>query len=304
MTPPTAQRTSCNVCGQSMASGGVEPQPCPCHVQAFAGETFHLWRCPTCRTIHCLEVVDLERYYARYPFRGRELTWPWRVFYRNLARRLTAFGFDRGRSLLDYGCGDGLFVEYLRTRGFTRCYGYDPHASGEGLGNRTVLAAGPFDFILLQDVLEHVEQPEALLAELDPHLAPGGRMLVGTPNADRVDPARPERFLNELHAPYHLHIYTRQTVEQFGRRRGWQPIGFFDRPYHDRPWLGLNSRAAKEYQRRIGGTMDAALGPLRWNAVLTSPKLWFYMWFGYWLSDRSDQTVVFEKPCREPVNLR
>ncbi len=293
---PTASRTTCNVCGRTLAEGGAELRPCPCHVRAFAGEVFHLWRCPTCRTIHCLEVVDLARYYAAYPFRGRSLTWAWRVFYRHLARRLTRHGFERGRSLLDYGCGDGLFVEYLRDRGYGPCLGFDPYGPAAADGAAALRREGPFEFILLQDVLEHVERPEELLAELDRHLAPGGRIFIGTPDADRVDPARPERFLNELHAPYHLHLYTRASVEAFGRRQGWRPVGSFDRPYHDRPWFGLNSRAAKEYLRRAGGTMDDVLGPLRAGVVLTSPKLWFFMGFGYWMSDRSDQTVVFEKP--------
>ncbi len=267
----------------------------PCHVRAFLDETFAVWRCPDCRTIHCLDIVDLDRYYAAYPFAHMKLTWPFRIFYRNLTRRLLRHGFRRDRSLLDYGCGNGVFVSYLRGRGFAECHGYDPYGPTATTGDPAIPLRGPFQYILLQDVLEHVEDADALLAELDDYLLPGGHIFVGTPNAASLDLGRPEHFWNEIHVPYHLHIYTRPVVEEMGRRRGWTPVGFFDRPYHDRPWFGLNTRAAKEYQRLVGGTLDAVLEPIRPLVLLTSPKFLFHAAFGYWLSFRSDMTVVFRK---------
>jgi len=50
-------------------------------------------------------------------------------------------------SMLDYGCGNGMFVEYLRQRGFANCHGYDAYALQEGFGNPTILEQGPFDYI-------------------------------------------------------------------------------------------------------------------------------------------------------------
>ena len=108
----------------------------------------------------------------------------------------------------------------------------------------------------------------------------------------------PEEFWNEVHVPYHLHIYTRRTLEDMGRRLGWLPVRFFDRAYHDRPWLGLNNRAAKQYQRLVGGSLDAVLEPVKPLTALTSPGFLFYACFGYWLSFRSDMAVVFETGSR------
>lgn len=293
---PAHQRTVCLLCQHA-----VDPNDesafvtLPCHVRAFWGETFKVWRCPGCCTIHCLEIVDLDRYYAAYPFTKATLTWPFRIFYRNLSRRLTRFGLTTDHSLLDYGCGNGLFVEYLRRRGFKNCHGYDPYGARDGYGNPASLECGPFDYILLQDVLEHVEDPNELLAEMDGHLRPGGHILVGTPNTDSIDLRRPEEFWNEVHVPYHLHIFTREAVETMGRSRGWTPVGFFDRPYSDRPWFGLNTRAAKTYQRLVGGTMDAVLEPLKLWTALSSPKFVFYALVGYWLSFHSDMAVMFRK---------
>lgn len=295
MTREPALRTLCNICGRARDDLTEPLVRQPCHVRAFLGEFFHLWRCSQCRTIHCLEQVDLDRYYAKYPFAKMELNSFVRKAYGNQLSRLARHGLDRGHRVLDYGCAKGLFVRYLREAGFEHAHGFDPYGDPQALGDPAVLARGPFDYIVLQDVLEHVESPGELLTTLDGLLAPEGHVLVGTPNSDRLDLARGEYFINELHAPYHLHIYTRETVESLGAKVAWRPVGFFDRSYFEVPSFGMNGPAGKVYQKLLDGTMDAALEPPRVLRALCSPRFVFYALFGYWLSDHSDMTVVFRK---------
>jgi SAM-dependent methyltransferase len=288
-------RDRCNICGRARDDLHEPLVRQPCHVRAFLGEFFHLWRCSGCRTIHGLERVDLDHYYAQYPFAKMELNGFVRKAYGNQLARLTAHGLSREHRLLDYGCAKGLFVDYLREAGYGNAHGYDPYGDPTTLGDRSVLERGPFDAVVLQDVLEHVESPEELFATLDRLVAPGGLVLVGTPNADQLDLARGTYFINELHAPYHLHIYTRETTEKLAAKFGWQPAGFFDRSYFEVRSFGMNGRAGKVYQRLLDGTMDAALEPPRVLRALCSPTFVFYALFGYWLSDHSDMTVIFRK---------
>jgi SAM-dependent methyltransferase len=64
-------------------------------------------------------------------------------------------------------------VDELNTRGFNvRCV---DATSDADLGER-------FDLVFIGDVVEHVENPSALLRFAARHLAPGGRLLVATPN--------------------------------------------------------------------------------------------------------------------------
>lgn len=290
------RRLDCVVCQYRIdPNDGGHLATFPCHVRAFPGEEFNVWRCPSCRTIHCLDVVDLDHYYSKYPFMAARLTLPWRIFYRNLSRRFLKHGLTKRHRLLDYGCANGLFVRHLRSRGYLQCYGYDPYRPPTDLGNPATLEKGPFDYILLQDVLEHVEDPHLLLSELNDHLADGGHILVGTPNADKLDLTRPDLYRNEVHVPYHLHIYTREGVEEMGHRLGWATVDFFDRSYHDRPWFGMNTRAVKHYQNLIDGTFDAFFDPFNLGKALTSPKFIFYGIFGYWLSFKSDMSIMFRK---------
>lgn len=269
----------------------------PCNVRAFAGEMFNVWQCPGCRSIHCLDVVDLPHYYAKYPIAKAELTWPFRLIYGNLCKQLTRHGFSKTHSLLDYGCGNGIFVKYLRQRGFTNSYGYDPYAPKEGFGSRAILQQGPFDYILLQDVIEHVEDPNALLYQLDALLAPGGYILIGTPNAANINLSKPNisDFYNEVHVPYHLHIYTRESLNSLGCRQGWESVDFFGKPYHDTLWPGLNARAWNEYQRLLDGTLDALYKSVKLSKALASYRFIFYAAFGYWLSFRTGMAMMFRK---------
>ena len=268
-----------------------------CNVRAFKNETFKVWQCPDCKTIHCLDVVDLPHYYSKYPIAQASLTWPYRFCYKNLLRQLTKHGFSKAHSFLDYGCASGLFIQYLRQRGFTNCYGYEPYASKEGFGNPTTLQRAPFDYILLQDVIEHVEDPNALLRDLDRLLAPGGYILIGTPNAANIDLNQPHvsDYYNEVHVPYHLHLYTPVSLASLGHHQGWKPVDFFDRPYHDTPWFSVNTRAWNEYQRLFDGTINVVYEQSKPWKVLTSYRYLFYAIFGYWLSFRTGMAIMFHK---------
>ncbi|MEM8805642.1 MAG: class I SAM-dependent methyltransferase [Cyanobacteria bacterium P01_G01_bin.38] len=298
------QRLDCVICNYRIDPDKATLSAFPCNLRAFADQTFHVWRCPTCETIHCLEAVDLDYYYAQYPGEALSLTAPLRLIYQGLQRRLTQHGFSVRHSLLDYGCGEGLFLQYLRSHGFAQCSGYDPYAAPDQYGNKAVLDQGPFDYILLSDVIEHVEDPRALLTTLDALLAPGGRILIGAPNAANLDLSQPNisDYYNEVHVPYHLHTYTRQVIEALALEQGWEPVKFFDRAYYDSPWFGLNARAWNQYQRLCDGTIDAVVSdPIEWGRALTSPRFWFYALFGYWLSFRTGMDILFQKPVAQAV---
>lgn len=270
-----------------------------CNVRDFFGETFKVWQCPNCQTIHCLDVVDLDHYYANYPVALGSLTWLFRLIYGNLLSYLTKHGFSQNHSLLDYGCGvNGLFIQYLQQRGYANTYGYDPYGQKDGLGNSATLQKAPFDYILMQDVIEHVEDPRALLAQLDELLAPGGYILIGTPNAANIDLNRPDLCdnRNNMHIPYHLHIYTREVLESLGKNQGWEPVYFFDRAYDDTRWPILNARTRNFYSSLTDGSIDVCFQPIQFTSkVLTSPKFFFYSIFGYWLSLHQEMAVMFRK---------
>lgn len=97
------------------------------------------------------------------------------------------------RALLDYGCGDGRFLAFAASRGWS-CFGieYDPHlvarlsALHPNIEFRTPEALedaqlGCFGVIHLGDVFEHLVEPLELVRRLLRLLAPGGLLFVEGP---------------------------------------------------------------------------------------------------------------------------
>lgn len=125
------------------------------------------------------------------------------------------YAVEGGRAL-DVGCGTGFLLERLAERGY-RGVGVDLSEESVGfakarleeigaadrldavVGSAYEPPRGPFDLITLTDVLEHLEDPRACLRALADRLAPGGLLVVSTPNRRSLPGAR--RWIAE-HAPW------------------------------------------------------------------------------------------------------
>ena len=102
-----------------------------------------------------------------------------------------------GKSALDIGCGAGLVCEPLARLG-ADVTGVDAaaenvaaaaaHAEGVGLdirymaGELASLDIGNFDLVTAMEVIEHVADKRAFLADVVASLAPGGLLVLSTPN--------------------------------------------------------------------------------------------------------------------------
>lgn len=291
----TACRVRCNACGGGFDRRTMRLVPVPCNVRKFAHEVFHVWRCRTCRCLHCWEVVDLDYYYAAYETQRQELDFFMRLAYREQLRRFRAAGLKRHHRLLDYGCGGAKLVAYLHTRGYENAVGYDPYGAAEGLADASVLETGAFDFICLQEVIEHVEEPRLLIAELSKLLRAGGALLVGMPNGDDIDLNRICKYKHHLHVPYHLHIYTRDVLIRMAHESELEPIASYRRFYMESLFFGMNEAFFRSYAEHVDGTVDALLEQVRVGTILCSPELLFHGSFGYLYSGGRSITVVFRK---------
>jgi 2-polyprenyl-6-hydroxyphenyl methylase/3-demethylubiquinone-9 3-methyltransferase len=119
-------------------------------------------------------------------------------------------------SVLDVGCGTGFLLERLAQRGF-RGAGIDLSPESVEIATRRLEEigaggrlraevgsayeppAGPYDLISLTDVLEHLERPRECLRALRAQLAPGGLLVISTPNRRSLPGAR--RWLAERGVP-------------------------------------------------------------------------------------------------------
>jgi 2-polyprenyl-3-methyl-5-hydroxy-6-metoxy-1,4-benzoquinol methylase len=284
----------CVICGAATLPDGVERARVRSNVRRFTNETFEVWRCPGCRSLHAGEDVDLAHYYEAYPFHGAALDLKVRAVYGSFLRRLRRHGLARSHDVLDYGCGSGNLVRYLRTRGYDRATGYDAYSAE--FRDEAALARR-YDVVLTQDVIEHVADPCALLATLAGLAAPGGLVVVGTPNAAKIDLARAEEHVFALHQPYHRHILARPALEAAGARVGLSVERVYDSAYTNTPIPFLNERFALFYLGTVGGVLDAAFEPVRPSFALFTPRAALYALFGFFLSPGTDMTVMFRAPA-------
>jgi len=161
----------------------------------------------------------------------------------------------QGRRLLDVGCSYGAFLELARKRGW-EVTGVDlsskatAYATGQrglrvltGTLEHARFPDGMFSAVTLWDVIEHLDDPPAMLREIHRILAPGGLVVVFTINQrslinqtghllhwiSRGAVTRPLVLLYDIH---HNFFFDRQTLAQVIRGAGFLGI--------ERDHLGAN----------------------------------------------------------------
>jgi SAM-dependent methyltransferase len=201
----------------------------------------------------------------------------------------------RGRRLLDFGCGNGLFLDVAYRRGFD-CYGVDLAADAIAVARRKPsgqhayhgtptdipqLAAGGFDVITMWSVLAHLARPVDDLTMLRGLLAPHGVLLLLTVNGAGL---RLKYDLDDWggFTANHLAVFAPGTLRLLLRRAGFGAVVM-------PPWYGeavergatrLTPREQRRLRRVIdrgnrGNMLRAAAfvdpgGPERWRLRGTS----------------------------------
>lgn len=145
-------------------------------------------------------------------------------------REIAAHG-GRGR-ILDIGCSVGTFLEAAAARGWdavgvepnpaaadrARARGCQVHA---GFFDRALAdRLGVFDVVHLSDVIEHVFDPVAFLTLASAVAAPGGLVVVTTPDFDTVS----SRLLQRKPAEHVVH-FRRRSLAEAARRAGLDVVG-------------------------------------------------------------------------------
>lgn len=143
--------------------------------------------------------------------------------------------------LLDVGCGGGAFLAGMAKRGWNctgvefdedavtaaRKHGLTVH---HGSLEEQRFSANSFDGITLSNVIEHLPDPAGTFAELRRILAPGGRLVLITPNINSLGHSAFGRCWRGLEPPRHLFLFNRKTLGAFAERAGLKIDGCFTVP--------------------------------------------------------------------------
>ena len=142
----------------------------------------------------------------------------------------------RGASVADVGCGDGSLLRFLKMANDNDGWGVDISTSGVNaarqlgadcevgdITDERFRLPQTFDYVVISEVLEHIPDPERVLARL--HASGPGRLLVTVPNTGYLEHRLrllfgrfPVQWL--MHPGEHLRFWTvadfRSTAEMIG----------------------------------------------------------------------------------------
>jgi SAM-dependent methyltransferase len=139
----------------------------------------------------------------------------------------------RACRVLDVGCGFGESLGYHRARGcevagveadenirrVAERFGFEVRV---GLFRAADFPPAHFDFVTLDQVIEHTSDPVAFLRDAATVLRPGGWLLLGTPNGRSLTARLLGRHWVHLHTPYHLQLFCRQSLAAAATAAGLQ----------------------------------------------------------------------------------
>lgn len=131
-------------------------------------------------------------------------------------------------SILDVGSGNGGLLASLYKNGFTNLTGIDPYISkdieygGFNIYKKDIFSLkGRFDFIMLNHVFEHIDNPGDMLIKLYELLNPGKFLLIRTPLMDNYIWKSYGTNWIGLDAPRHLIIHSMKSMKLLALEAGF-----------------------------------------------------------------------------------
>jgi 2-polyprenyl-3-methyl-5-hydroxy-6-metoxy-1,4-benzoquinol methylase len=217
---------------------------------------------------HTYENISFARY-SQYWWSNR--------FYAILARR---YGVRGGR-LLEIGSGLGHLVGQLEDS--FKTYGMDLNhwavKESKFVIEKTALqtasaqeipfADGAFDVIIIKHIVEHLPDPEKAVTELGRVTAPGGVLILATPNLDSLlKPWKGEKWIG-YQDPTHISLQPPSTWLDWIIRSGFTLKRVFADGFWDVPYVPVLPRQIQKLLFGSLGGFQAITGvvflPVRWG---------------------------------------
>ncbi len=129
--------------------------------------------------------------------------------------------------VLDYGCGSGEFVKYLRGKSIN-AYGYDPNIkfNCDDLPNYLTHTDSwkrqKYEIIFLWHVLEHTHNPFDLIESLKKHLNKNGKIYIAIPNFKSYDSKYYGKYWAGYDLPRHLWHFSRKSIYLLAKKNNFK----------------------------------------------------------------------------------
>lgn len=200
-------------------------------------------QCAVCGSFTQVPMPDGAHLSACYPaeyhsFLPASAVSRWRQAMRiSQLRRLGDIG-EAPVTVLDFGCGQGMFLDALAESGQKgRFFGYElgeRNEREERYGGKVVIYRGdpdyfwnelpPIDLITMNHVIEHLPDPAPTVRRIALALAPGGRLAGQTPNADCYERDLFKLRWSGYHSPRHTVVFTKKGLNHLLHGAGFAHV--------------------------------------------------------------------------------
>lgn len=179
---------------------------------------------------------------------------------------LGQFEVKRGSSLklLDVGSGDCQNLWDARELGFD-AFGFDVDSTSAAIAAKyglkvvtgsSVSSAFPdqqFDWVQLNQVIEHFISPYEQLRSIGTRLSRDGRIFISTPNSRSVIRKLAGRKWINWHVPYHQHHFSKRSLRTFVETEGWEIVRM--RTVTPMVWVAIQLRSLR-FHPKLGTAND------------------------------------------------
>jgi 2-polyprenyl-3-methyl-5-hydroxy-6-metoxy-1,4-benzoquinol methylase len=236
MTSVSLRTERCRVCGEATAPAFSTRD----HNRHLSDQRFDYGACATCGTVSLLNPpVDLGRFYTsdyyRLPRSKQELlasASPAEHEKLKLVRE-----FAPGGRLLEIGPAAGAFLAVAQAAGYHveaiemdgACCAFISSVLGVAVRRSenpvaALRGTGPYDAIVLWHVIEHLPDPAGLIEIAAAALAPGGILVLASPNPESLELRLLGSRWAHIDAPRHLQLITLRALKELGARHGVEPV--------------------------------------------------------------------------------
>ncbi len=278
MSPPpdatpvdnSLHREACPLCGAPVSPVGVMRLPTAIQFSTHwisLRRPPELWRCSKCGSGFTQEAIPEGVALGLYGKGDGGARWSSHAPFEATKTREALATLRRmirpGTRVLDVGCNTGDLLDFARSLGASTA-GVEPsdasRAAAVAKGHRVVAslseAVGPFDVVTAFDVLEHVYDVPALLAEVATKLSPGGRFVALTGDITCAEARREAADWWYVQCPEHVVF---PTLSALGGIPGYtveQAVTTFADLGHEprllrRAWLALTGRSRSDVHDHI-----------------------------------------------------
>ena len=213
---------NCNVCGGELIINYAKVQ------DAITKEYFAIYRCTKCGLGHTVpQPQNLTKFYGNDYYNNRHGFTQKHYTKRRIKIICSAIKDRDGKRLLDIGCGDGSFLRAMKNLGWD--------VAGIEINPKLELMEGiilkenieelsdcePFDCITMWHSLEHMQNINLMLNQINSLLNPSGKLIIAVPNNNSFQSNIFKSKWFHLDVPRHLYHFDSSSLQYCLKANGF-----------------------------------------------------------------------------------